>query len=343
MTKELLVVGKMQSSTRDSNMELLRIMAMLLVMIIHADFLTLGIPTREDLAAEPMDTFMRYMIGGMSSVCVNVFVMISGWYGISFKIKRIGKLLFQTFFFVFLIFLVLVWPKGISVCLTEAKNFFLMEGYWFIAAYLLLCIMAPALNAFCEQASRSLLRNVLVAFFLYQTIFSYMGNSPWYDDGYSPLPFLGLYLLARYLRMYPNRFSKFKKGWDIFVWGVTSVIIAVLSMFLLFHGTGGRLYNYTSPLILVSSTYFFLFFTKIHFKNNVVNWLGKSCFAAFLVHMNPHFIRRYYVEPICRWHSIEPGIIMVVHTAGYILCIFFIAILLDQLQRYCSHLLKLDN
>ena len=315
---------------------------MLLVMIIHADFLALGTPTQEDLTAEPIDAFMRYLIGGMSSVCVNVFVMISGWYGISFNLKRIGKLLFQTFFFVSLIFLVLV-PKDISVCLTEAKNFFLLEGYWFIAAYLLLCIMAPALNAFCEQASRSLLRNVLVAFFIYQTIFSYLGNSPWYDDGYSPLPFLGLYLYARYLRIYPNKFSSFNKSWDILIWGIISVIIAFLSMILLSHGTGGRLYNYTSPLILVSSTYFFLFFTKIPFKNNVVNWIGKSCFAAFLIHMNPHVIHRYYVEPICHWHSTEPGIIMVVHTAGYILGIFLIAILLDQLQRYCSHLLKLDH
>lgn len=323
-------------------MELQRIISMFLVMIIHADFLALGTPTQEDLTAEPMDTFIRYLIGGMSSVCVNVFVMISGWYGISFSLKRIGKLLFQTFFFIFLIFLFLV-PKDLSACLTEAKNFILMEDYWFIAAYLLLCIMAPALNTFSEHASPFLLRNVLVAFFIYQTIFSYLGNSPWYDDGYSPLPFFGLYLYARYLRLCHNKFSSFNKGWDILIWVVFSVIIAILSMILLSHGTGGRLYNYTSPLILVSSTYFFLFFTKINLKNNVINWIGKSCFAAFLVQMNPHFTYKYYIEPIYHWHSTESGIIMVIHTASYILFIFLIAILLDQLQRFCSHLLKLDH
>lgn len=330
-------------SMRDSNMELLRIIAMLLVMVVHADFLALGAPSQGDLTDAPIEAFTRFLVGGMSSVCVNVFVMISGWYGIRFRFRRIGKLLFQTFFFVLLIFLVMVWPKDIGVCAAEVKDLLLLKGYWFIAAYLLLCILSPALNAFCEYASRPLLRNVIVAFFIYQTVFSYIGNSPWFDDGYSPLPFIGLYLLARYLRMYPNRFSCLKKGWDVFIWGAISIGAAILSMILLKHGTGGRLYNYTSPLILVSSAYFFLLFTKIHFRNNVVNWIARSSFAAFLVHMNPHFINTYFVEPINHWHSTQPGFIMAVLTAGYILCIFFVAVLLDQPQRYFSHLLKLDR
>ena len=73
MQKYVIVILKMK--TRDSNMELLRIVAMLLVMIVHADFMALGAPTMEDMSEAPMDTFMRYLIGGMSSVCVNVFVL----------------------------------------------------------------------------------------------------------------------------------------------------------------------------------------------------------------------------------------------------------------------------
>lgn len=316
---------------------------MLLVMIVHADFMALGAPTLEELQDTPLDSFMRYLIGGLSSVCVNAFVMISGWYGIRFQIRRISKLLFQTFFFVCLIFLILVWPKDIGTCLAEAKNFLFLKGYWFIAAYLLLFIMAPALNAFCEHASRLQLRNVIIAFFIFQTIFSYFGNSQWYGDGYSPLPFFGLYILARYLRMYPNRFSCLNKRWDLCIWFTISMATAFLSMILLAYGTGGRLYNYTSPLMLVSSVYFFLYFTKIHLNSVFINWMGKSCFAAFLVHMNPHFINSYYIAPIQQWYSTERGIIMIGHTAGYILLIFLIAILLDQLQRLLSHFLKFDQ
>ena len=329
--------------TRDSNMEVLRIVAMLLVMIVHADFMALGAPTMEDMSESPMDTFMRYLIGGMSSVCVNVFVLISGWYGIRFRINRIFKLLFQTFFFVSFIFLFLVWPKDIETCLTEVKDFLFLKGYWFIAAYLLLFIMAPVLNAFCEHSSRLQLRNLIISFFIFQTVYSYFGNKQWYDDGYSPLPFFGLYLLARYLRMYPNRFSCLNKRWDLCIWIAISMGAAILSMLLLAYGTGGRFYNYTSPLMLVSSSYLFLFFTKIHVNNKFINWMGKSCFAAFLVHMNPHFINTYYVAPIQRWHTTEPGIIMIGHTTGYILLIFLIAVLLDQIQCFLSHLLKLDQ
>lgn len=329
--------------TRDSNMELLRIIAMLFVMIVHADFMALGTPTLEDLSKAPIETFMRYLIGGMSSVCVNVFVMISGWYGIHFRLRRISKLLFQTFFFVLLVFLILTCPKDMGSCLIEAKNFLLLKGYWFIAAYLLLFIMAPALNALCEHSSRLELRNIIASSFVFQTIFSYFGNSPWYDDGYSPLPFFSLYLLARYLRMHPNKYSCLNKQWDLSIWVAISMGAALLSMILLAYGSGGRLYNYTSPLMLVSSVYFFLYFTKIHFNNKFINWIGKSCFAVFLIHINPHFVDTYFVAPIQRWHSTEPGIIMIGYTAGYILFIFFVAVLLDQVQCFFNHILKLDK
>ena len=47
-------------NVRDSNMELLRIVAMLLVMIVHADFASLSVPTIEQCNASPLISFMRF-------------------------------------------------------------------------------------------------------------------------------------------------------------------------------------------------------------------------------------------------------------------------------------------
>lgn len=44
---------------RDSNMELLRITAMLLVLIVHASFLSLGAPASSDFQVAPTNTFFR--------------------------------------------------------------------------------------------------------------------------------------------------------------------------------------------------------------------------------------------------------------------------------------------
>ena len=41
-------------SCRESNIELLRVVAMLFVLIVHTDFLVLGFPTPQDMAAAPV-------------------------------------------------------------------------------------------------------------------------------------------------------------------------------------------------------------------------------------------------------------------------------------------------
>lgn len=52
---------------RDSNFELLRIIAMFLVMITHATFLALGVPTYEDSINIPYSSF--------ASFCLNLFLL----------------------------------------------------------------------------------------------------------------------------------------------------------------------------------------------------------------------------------------------------------------------------
>ena len=83
---------------RESNMELLRITAMILVLMVHASFKALDAPTLSDLHINPTSTFFRLFSESISIVCVNVFVLISGWYGIKAKGSRLLAFLFQVYF-----------------------------------------------------------------------------------------------------------------------------------------------------------------------------------------------------------------------------------------------------
>lgn len=84
---------------RSSNFELLRIVSMLLVMVVHANFSTIGAPTIEDWNVAPHITFVRHFVESLSIVCVDVFVLISGWFGIRFSMDRLKKFVFQILFF----------------------------------------------------------------------------------------------------------------------------------------------------------------------------------------------------------------------------------------------------
>ena len=91
---------------RDSNMELLRIIAMLLVMVVHVDFRALGIPVFEEVQTNPFSSSFRFLTESFSFISVNVFVLLSGWYGIKFKLDRLWEFLFQVFFFSIFLFVV---------------------------------------------------------------------------------------------------------------------------------------------------------------------------------------------------------------------------------------------
>lgn len=181
---------------------------MFLVLLVHADYFSLGAPTALEIKSDPIDAFLRIFFESISIVCVNVFVLISGWFGIKPSIKGLCNFLFQCLFFLtglYIITLVLGLSefnlKGIAGC------FFATRLNWFIKAYLLLYILSPVLNAFVANSTRREFKGVLIGFFVFTCTYCWCGAAQFMLDGYSTLFFIGLYLLARYINIYKPRVS----------------------------------------------------------------------------------------------------------------------------------------
>ena len=68
----------MKTKTRESGIELLRIIAMLMVMFVHADFLAMGAPSSADVINNVADASVRVWIQALTMCCVDIFVLISG-------------------------------------------------------------------------------------------------------------------------------------------------------------------------------------------------------------------------------------------------------------------------
>lgn len=197
-------MNKVIKKERESNIELLRLLAMFLVLIVHADFFSLEIPTPKDTITTPTNAFIRLFFESSSIVCVNVFVLISGWFGIKPNTKSFCNFVFQCLFFLIGIYIILLIcgltslsAKGLAGC------FCMLKWNWFIKAYIGLYILSPVLNAFIKNAEKKSYENVLVAFFVFQTLYSWLtGAAVFFESGYSTMSFIGLYLLARYLKIY---------------------------------------------------------------------------------------------------------------------------------------------
>lgn len=203
---------------RQSNMELLRIIAMFLVLLVHADFFSLGAPSASDCIEDPIDSCLKVFFEAISIACVDIFVCLSGWFGIRPTIKGISNFVFQCLFWLIGLYVVTLILGTSSISIQGLMGCFaLTKLNWFIKAYILLYILAPVLNAFVEKASQKDFRNVLIAFFSFEFIYGWIfsGSTQHIQSGYSTISFIGLYLLARYVRLYQPRISLKSKSFYI--------------------------------------------------------------------------------------------------------------------------------
>lgn len=194
----------MKTKTRESGIELLRIIAMLMVMFVHADFLAMGAPSSADIINNVADASVRVWIQALTMCCVDIFVLISGWFSINPKIKSVSAFLFQCLFFYIGLYIVLMLlgqtnlsVKGLKICIVATKL------NWFIKSYLFLYILAPVLNTYVQQIDRKTQRNVLLAFYSMLFVYGWLFDATYeIANGCSTLSFIGLYLLARYIRLF---------------------------------------------------------------------------------------------------------------------------------------------
>ena len=326
---------------RLSNMELLRIISMLMVLVLHIHSLILGEPNRNEIVANPMISISRVFTYYLTIIAVDVFVLISGWFGIHLKIKRIAELYFQICFFV-LVFLLFAFVSGQSgsVSIGGILGMLVMGNseYWFLKPYIMLCFMAPLLNSYIEQASEKQFRMTLILGFSFLIIYGWIfpESTDWIQHGYSLPCFIYLYILARYLRLYPNKVTTMNMKVDFMIYLSLVLINTVVGILLIYFGIDikGRNHFYFSPFIILTAVYLLLAFSKMEFHNKVINWIGSSCLAVFLFHSNQFFFNSYYRKPINTWFTHESFLVYFVYTSLLILSIYIISILLDKVRLY---------
>ena len=330
------VTSTKDKKTRDSNMELLRIISMLLVLVVHASFKSLGTPDADDICNYPVSSVLRFFSESFSAICVNVFILISGWYGIRPRLKRFCEFIFQVLFFGIVIYLVLrllgvteAWGIG-----DWANLLFFRRDIWFVNAYIILYCLSPVLNLFAEHASQKQFQVTLLVFFLLMFFFGFIKSDEYFSHGYSPLAFIGIYLLARYVKMYPNKYTFLNKYVDMSVYVVATLLTTGLATFAVRYSIldPWTPFAYSSPLVVIASLYFFLFFTKISFHLAIINWIASSVFAVFLFHADPVLSYPCYLKPIAMWYAEESLFPFLFHVVLLMIVMFVVSILLDKIR-----------
>ena len=272
-------------------MELLRILAMFLVLLIHSVFLQDGFPSPSEVVDAPLPRFTDLFLFGGAAVCVDTFVLISGWFGIHPSKKSFSALVFMVIFYFFVGNLIGLANGTVP---TDSKTLFnmatLSTEYWFVYAYIGLYLLAPVLNTYIDHTSPENLRKTLLFFYLLQTWYGWFRpqEAAFFMGGYSTLSFIGLYLLARYLRLYfPYR--RIIPAKAFMGYGLMTFVIATIAFLSLYLNIGTTLihlhFQYISPLVILSAVLLLLGFAQLRLSDHPwINRLGTSAFAVYLIH-----------------------------------------------------------
>ena len=328
---------------RLSNMELLRIVAMFLVLLLHCNYSVIGPVSQSDVISDSMGAFTRILTEQLCLCCVNIFVLISGWFGIKFTFKGVCSLLFQVLALVVVVCVALI-PFSPNIPYKDLfKVFYIGSYYWFIPSYLILFVFSSVLNAFVENTDRALIKRVLLGFFVLEFALGWLFDWDHFGLGYSGISFMGLYLMARFLNKFKDElFITTKcKSWYLGVYLLCSIIPATITFYAIrYMNYGFNQLSYASPFVIGASVSMLLLFSKFEFESKFVNWIAASAFSMYLIQLHP------MIWPI--WTSSMNDLYKFIGGGKYIIfsmlvCVAFgvTCVLIDQIRIKMWNIIKI--
>lgn len=346
---------------RMSNMELLRNISMLMIVLLHLMGKTSAIT---DIAPGRPVYYAAWILSAVCRMGNNLFVLISGYFAKESKFK-LGKLLHLYVQVLFYSVTLALLMKLLHVDLTSrllAVVFPITHSeYWFATVYIGLYCLMPGLNIILEHADRKQLEQLLiVSGILFSVIPTLFHASGWLGDGgaYSIVWFCFLYLLGAYSRQYGQAVlekSGMKTKMGLCFLG--SILIVPLSKFAIVLLGSGRfsedfvtkaseiLYPSNSIPVLCASVLLLLLFCSVKLENDrlakIINLTGGVTFGIYLIHNNRNLA--HYLWETCRVHYwlAERGSLLAVIGIG--IGVFAVCGLLEWLRQQLFTILRADK
>ncbi|MBE6308607.1 MAG: acyltransferase [Bacteroidales bacterium] len=259
------------ANTRNSNLELLRIVAMAFIVVWHIS-----------IHAQKGEAITHDFIASIAITGVNLFVLISGYFGIKLKWKSLLNILSCAIFYYSITLLcnyiffdpTLNLVKEIECIFTPISNY---KTYWFVSTYIMLMLLSPAINTILNKMNKQQYIFFIGVMFYICCITGFVFQHSININGYNLFNFIFIYSVGHLLRKYdiPHKFcARFL------------VLIYISATIIIFIGSYlniGRTLNYNNPIIVISAIAFFCLFARQNFNNCHINTIAKNMFPVYLV------------------------------------------------------------
>lgn len=307
----------MGQKKRNSNFELLRLLSMYMIVFIHANmYLSYFCQGRVRI-------IFNGWVNGICNIGVTCFILISGYFGLQFNIKKICKMECMMISFslleTFILYILMPQEMQGTVLLEQLiKSCFpvITRKYWFYSCYICLFCLSTYINKFIDWLKKEefgrLLGILLLFFSVFPSVF-YFEIIP--DNGKGLFQMIIIYMLGRYLRKYEIR--SLSKGWAITLFCVLWLVNGIsheipISLGGIYHHLckDNSITNIIMAVILFDSV------SKCTFQSAMVNKMAKYVFAVFalnnsLVSVVMHLLKQSEVLQPSGWGGIVVLILVV--------------------------------
>lgn len=328
---------------RESNLEALRIVSMMMVVLVHIDGASLGLPSiKGDLQALTSRDVWRLVVESITIIGVNCFTLISGYFGIKLRLKGVLSFLFQCVFYSVLIASLAPWLLGIEFSWKEWGESWLVLSHtdlWYVPAYFCLMLLSPLLNAGVDKLSRREFAWILGIFLLFNIWSGWWWGGSFNPTGYTVMQLILMYLIGRFIRRNIEIGGKeITDGEDLRLKPQHSVVGYVAATGLIFMSSlylePVKAFAYNSPMVILASVSFFILFLSFRFHSWWVNYIARSAFAVYLIHKAPEIWGNFMRPEIATaWRELS----LPAFTAAAVIitvCVYAVAVLVDPARRW---------
>ena len=285
---------------RNSNIELLRIVATLLVIILHV--LGQG-GILSHASSHEVNYWAAWFLEILAYCAVNCFALITGYVMVNkrIKVKNIIALWFHVLFYSLIITALFFAFLPESINIDNFISAFLpvvKRQWWYITSYFVMYLFIPLLNKLVDHISRQTYKNILIILLVACSIDCIVPiNIFLLKDGYSALWLSIVYLFGAYIRKY----DVFKKitAFKSLLGYCAMILLTFASKYIIYISTKNifgqakfenTFISYISITILFAAIFLLLFCLNIKIGDSVsklICFLSPAALGVYLIHVHP--------------------------------------------------------
>ena len=289
----------MKTDQRNSAFEIMRLIAMFMVILGHC-VLVSAQDTEPYLGA--LDC-IGWGIKAFTVCAVNLFFLLSGFYLRSdgFRISRVAEIWLKTIFYSGIIYIIVAIATS-SFSVKECVKYLmpvLNKKYWYIQTYVAVALVAPIIGIALEKLNNrrlTFLVAVLLLFFSLHETFIKVEYTLDKTQGYGFIWACVMLVIGHWLRRNIDTINRLPI-WIFFVSYIFISIAIFISNYLIVKydiaagvTSRGNFYAYNSVSVFLQSISLFCVFIKLSTKDVIkpsINYLGRNTLAGYLISAHP--------------------------------------------------------